>query len=103
MFFYNARNEVIGEYNTSHHVYVKIVHNKKGAGRKIKGWAVEAGAIDTLALIGCEEIQFIDKNANNTYVSSFENFTKNGEVVPGKYGDEIFLAEEYWVVRQIDA
>lgn len=99
MYFYDHLKNVLGEYNSSLHVFLKTIRKHKNA-TGFQGWTLEVGVVNTLDVLSCREVQIKDNNTKCTYITPFENFMKNGSVVPGKYGDVILVAEKYWVVQQ---
>jgi hypothetical protein len=98
MYFYDHLKHVLGEYNSSLHVFLKTIGKHKNA-TEFQGWALEVGIIDVLEILHCKEVQIKDNNTKFTYITSFENFTKNGSVIPGEYGDKILVAQKYWVIQ----
>jgi len=102
MNFYNTRKQVIGKFDSSLNVFVKTIRKHKYP-PEFQGWTLEIGVVDTLDILDCSEVQIKDNNTKCTYITPFENFIKNGSVVPDKYGDVILVAKKYWVVMQKDA
>jgi hypothetical protein len=99
MKFFNYKKQVIGEYNSSKKVFLIKVRKQKEKVKEPEGWSVEVGAIDTLDILDCKEVHIIDKNSKCTYITPFENFTKNGIRVTREHGDKILVADKLWQVR----
>ncbi len=99
MIFRDPNGKEIGDYNTSTHIYTRNVSRNYQKEKDAGGWAVEIGIIDTLFAIACEELQIADMKGKVIYRISLEDFTKNGTLIEGDFGQKILVKDEYWEAK----
>jgi len=102
MIFRDPNGKGIGHYDTSTRIYVRKVSSDFQKEKDPAGWAVEIGVIDALFSIACEELQIVDTAGKVLYRISLEDFTKNGTLIDGEYGQKILVKDEHWEVKPIE-
>lgn len=96
MIFRDPNGKEIGDYDTSTQIYTRKVSRNYQKEKDAGGWALEIGVIDTLFAIACEKLQIVDTKGKCSYRISLENFTRNGTLIEGDYGQRILVKDEYW-------
>ena len=102
MIFRGADGSVLGDIDLDNHIYTITVNKAEQKVKEPGGWAVEVGAIDTLFMLNCKEVQMVDKKGKTIYSTPFENFTRNGVLIKSDHGDKILVADEYWETKSAE-